>query len=339
MTINQAKKSHSPVKEDAEEAAPHYLDETYAEATLGSTYGLGSEEQKILGVRREPDGDQLVLDVANMAQLASTLEPTKRNIVSTIWYDTLGFLAPLIIKFKVLFQKLCEIKVNWDQTLAGELVHEWRILVSELQENQPISLPRSYFTCIDGDITSYHLCGFCDASTRAYAAVVYLILKTEEDTFVRFVAAKTRVAPLQAQTIPRLEFLSVLLLSPLCQIASSPLSHWQKWDVSLTPRSRCFGYVGQTRSGSLLSTTEWQRSDDWYLRIVGTTVQARLTQLTYSREAWRCLSCRWIDCGTMDQNGLAQVSLRRKNQLSDHARGKRCRNEGHRPTCSQSTSP
>ena len=70
MTINQAKKSHSPVKEDAEEAAPHYLDETYAEATLGSTYGLGSEEQKILGVRREPDGDQLVLDVANMAQLA-----------------------------------------------------------------------------------------------------------------------------------------------------------------------------------------------------------------------------------------------------------------------------
>ena len=79
MRINQAEKSHTPVKEDVEEAAL-----PYAEATLGNTQGLGSEEQKILGVRWEPYGDQLVLDVANVAQVASTLEPTKRKIVSTI---------------------------------------------------------------------------------------------------------------------------------------------------------------------------------------------------------------------------------------------------------------
>ena len=43
-----------------------------------------------------------------------------------------------------------------------------------------------------------------------------LTQQTEEDTFARFVAAKTRVAPLQAQTIPRLELLlSALLLSRL----------------------------------------------------------------------------------------------------------------------------
>ena len=144
------------MKEDVEEAGLHYLDEAYAEATLGSTQGLGSEEQKILGVRWEPDGDQLVLDVANVAQLASILEPTKRNIVSTIgrFYDPLGFLAPLIIKFKVVFHKLCESKVDWDQKLAGELVHKWTILVSDLKESQLISIPRSYFTGIDGEITS-----------------------------------------------------------------------------------------------------------------------------------------------------------------------------------------
>ena len=94
-------------------------------------------------MRWEPDGDQLVLDVANVAQHVSTLEPTNRNIVSTIgrFYDPLGFLAPLIIKFKVLFQKLCESKVDWDQTLNGELVYEWKTLVNDLQENQPISSP------------------------------------------------------------------------------------------------------------------------------------------------------------------------------------------------------
>ena len=42
------------------------------------------------------------------------------------------------------------------------------------------------------------LCGFCHT---AYAAVVYLVLRTDTDVMVRFVIAKTRVAPLQ-QMIP-----------------------------------------------------------------------------------------------------------------------------------------
>ena len=59
------------------------------------------------------------------------------------------------------------------------------------------------------------LCGFCDALTHAYAAVVYLVIITDLGTSVRFVVSKTRVAPLQTQTIPRLELLSALLLSKL----------------------------------------------------------------------------------------------------------------------------
>ena len=134
-----------------------------------------------------------------------------------------------------MFQKLCESKVDWDQTLNGELLHEWKTLVSDLQENQPISVPWSYLANVSGDIASYDLYGFCDASTRAYAAVVYLVLKTEEDTFVKFVAAKIRVAPLQAQTIPRLELLSALLLSRLITSVSDALK-------STLPRLglRCF---------------------------------------------------------------------------------------------------
>ena len=68
------------MKDDAEKG-PHYLDETYAEATLGCNPGLG---QKVLGVRWEPDSNHLVFDVAVVALFASTLEPTKRNIESTI---------------------------------------------------------------------------------------------------------------------------------------------------------------------------------------------------------------------------------------------------------------
>ena len=54
-----------------------------------------------------------------------------------------------------------------------------------------------------------------DASKRAYATVIYLRINTLDRTCVEFLVSKTRVAPLQTQTIPRLELLSALLLSRL----------------------------------------------------------------------------------------------------------------------------
>jgi hypothetical protein len=62
---------------------------------------------------------------------------------------------------------------------------------------------------------SASLIGFCDASSKAYASVVYLRLESGGNFEIRFIAAKTRVAPIGGATIPRLELLSALLLSKL----------------------------------------------------------------------------------------------------------------------------
>ena len=67
-------------------------------------------------------------------------------------------------------------------------------------------------------------CGYCDASLTAYAAVVYLGIQTSEGYYLRFVVAKTRVAPLKKQSIPRLELLSALLLSRLMEAMKSSLT-------------------------------------------------------------------------------------------------------------------
>jgi hypothetical protein len=72
-------------------------------------------------------------------------------------------------------------------------------------------------------VISYRLHGFCDASERAYAAVVYLVVQTDSERCVRFVASKTRVAPLRELSIPRLELLSSLLLARLMDTATNSL--------------------------------------------------------------------------------------------------------------------
>ena len=64
-------------------------------------------------------------------------------------------------------------------------------------------------------IQSARLVKFCDASSKAYAYVVYLRLENEEGIEGLFVAAKTRVAPVGGTSISHIELLSALLLSKL----------------------------------------------------------------------------------------------------------------------------
>ena len=114
-----------------------------------------------------------------------------------------------------------------------------------LRGTAPLVLPRRYL--IDSEVAiSHHLYGFCDASTRAYAAVVYLATVTEKDTSVSFVAAKTRVASLQPQTIPRLELLSVLLLSRLITVVANSLQSilpQLELQCFTTPKSHSTGFM------------------------------------------------------------------------------------------------
>ena len=191
--------------------------ETYTQVVLGTQSPKGPDECKVLGVLWNPSSDCLVFDISELAQVATNLLPTKRNLVSLIgkFYDPLGFLAPVTIRFKILFQRMCQAKIEWDDTLPSNLLREWRELVTDLSEGKPISVPRSYFHHVDETPTALTLCGFCDASTQAYAAVIYLMLRTSTGVVVRFVVSKTRVAPLQLQTIPHLELLAAFLLSKL----------------------------------------------------------------------------------------------------------------------------
>ena len=65
--------------------------------------------------------DQFVFEFTEKANAALLLSPTKRNVISIIgrFYDPLGFLSPITIRFKVFMQKLCRSKLACDQVLEG----------------------------------------------------------------------------------------------------------------------------------------------------------------------------------------------------------------------------
>lgn len=100
------------------------------------------ETIKSLGIHWNPRSDQFMFQ--------SSLDPsviakTKRTILSEIskLFDPLGWLAPLIIRAKMLMQQIWCQDLNWDDSLPTSIIESWRIIRENLQTVDIISLPRS----------------------------------------------------------------------------------------------------------------------------------------------------------------------------------------------------
>ena len=93
---------------------------------------------------------------------------TKRNVVSM----TARFFDPLGVVLQSYSR--CSSNGGWDAPLTGDLLREWDQLLSLLQGLESLVIPRCYFSDIPDCPKPVRLVGFCDASAKAYAAVVYL---------------------------------------------------------------------------------------------------------------------------------------------------------------------
>ncbi|XP_055838373.1 uncharacterized protein LOC129906582 [Episyrphus balteatus] len=198
---------------------------------------------KVLGLIWNPHRDIFTFKIS----LESSFAPTKRMLLSEIAkvFDPLGFLAPVTILFKMLFQELWvhETKIGWDDPL-----------------------PR-----------------FSDASQKAYSAAVYIRSVSERGEIeVQLVAGKTRVAPVKQLTIPRLELCGALLLTRLIVLAwlSSPPRRWNTFISNRTaeildelPRSE-WNYIRSEQNPAdcasrgveprkLLQLGIWWKGPDW----------------------------------------------------------------------------
>lgn len=179
-----------------------------------------SSVSTVLGLRWNPVKDCFSYSVDNQEP---DRVPTKRTVTSAVCrlYDPLGFLAPVLITAKMLIQFLWQKRFEWDQALPEDVCKEWWSFQRSLHLLSQINVQRWLGLASDRR-TSFH--GFCDASQRAYAAVIYArSVDTAGVVTVSIIAAKTRVAPVKETTIPRLELCAAELLTKLWKQISKAL--------------------------------------------------------------------------------------------------------------------
>ncbi|GFX89906.1 integrase catalytic domain-containing protein [Trichonephila clavipes] len=115
---------------------------------------------------------------------------------------------------KCLLQDLWKEEIQWDDPLLTHIEKEWKKWCEELPHLRNLKIPRLVldFTLLEDDV---ELHSFCDSSKKAYDAAIYLRTKSRNGISVKLVTSKSRVAPLNCVTLPRLELLGALVAARL----------------------------------------------------------------------------------------------------------------------------
>ncbi|GFQ83066.1 integrase catalytic domain-containing protein [Trichonephila clavata] len=174
-------------------------------------FNENDELVKTLGLSWRPREDTFMYRM-NLQEVPVTI--TKRTALSFIskLYDPLGLLQPIIIKAKMMIQKIWLLKIDWDQNLPRQEIENFQRYVAELHQLKDLKIPRCILL---KDSVAVQLTGFADASAQAYGACLYVKSENANETQIRLLCSKTRVAPLKTLSIPRFELLAATLLSKL----------------------------------------------------------------------------------------------------------------------------
>ena len=88
------------------------------------------KEQKVLEVLWNPTQDELIYDL-NKTLGDVDAQPARRRLIlstATKCFDPLGLIAPIILQFNIMFQKLCKDGRDWGELFDTDLHHQWQTI-------------------------------------------------------------------------------------------------------------------------------------------------------------------------------------------------------------------
>ncbi|GBM11178.1 hypothetical protein AVEN_207717-1 [Araneus ventricosus] len=187
--------------------------------------GDGDPEQvtSVLGLiwNRREDELKINLDWLETYELEIV---SKRVILSVTHrvFDPVGFLCPVLLKSKLMLQKMWKDNIPWDREVEDNMKLEFLKWFEELISLKNLSVRRCFHPASSGQhCISVHT--FCDASQFAYAAAVFVRIECADVVQVNLLAATSRVSPVKTITIPRL---AATVAARLCRSVLSAL----QWD-------------------------------------------------------------------------------------------------------------
>ena len=169
---------------------------------------------KVLGVKWNISSDTFGFEVNEIHDHTITRQRIL-SIVSSI-FDPLGFLGPIILPGKLIFQEATRLSSAWDEEVPGDLRSEWLTWVGSLGDITSVTIPRCVKPGEFDKDTFTELHHFADAGVRAYGACSYIrCINKCGEVHTQLLISKNKVAPLKHVTIPRLELQAALLASKL----------------------------------------------------------------------------------------------------------------------------
>lgn len=179
---------------------------------INMNIGCEKDTEKVLGMWWNLKTDcftySLRFNKGNKQVLSGDRKPTKREVLRILMsvYDPLGFLSNFLIYLKILLQEIWRSNISWDQPITDDHFKKWLIWLKQLPKLKEISIPRCYLRNLQNwEGTNIQMHVFVDASEHASAVVAYLRIQKENIWECVQLGAKTHVAPIKLQTIPRLE--------------------------------------------------------------------------------------------------------------------------------------
>ncbi|XP_068692552.1 uncharacterized protein [Montipora foliosa] len=168
--------------------------------------------ERALGIICDTNSDCFVYEVVKR-----NIADTRRKMLSLTasLFDPIGFLAPFLVKAKILLQQVWHCGIGWDDLLPSELLEEWSKWQEELDGISQFRISRFYRHVPDSP-SAIELHVFGDASEQAFCSVAYLrFCYANGAVKCAFVMAKTRVAPKKPLSIPKLELQAAVLSTRL----------------------------------------------------------------------------------------------------------------------------
>ena len=128
-------------------------------------------------------------------------------------YDVYGLVSPITIQLKIELRNLYskQLKLGWDDPVPSEVKKKWIQILQTVKSVEQVRFRR----CLIPDATvvgkpDLIVCN--DGSTEAMCATAHVRWKLEDGGYdCCLYASKTRVAPLQKESVPRLEMQSAVI--------------------------------------------------------------------------------------------------------------------------------